>query len=49
LLKNYNPKVGENYPTFMSDYRTRGTPFFIVIDPNNDIAFGDFSLDADIL
>jgi len=33
----------------MSDYRTRGTPFFIVIDPNNDIAFGDFSLDADKL
>jgi len=45
----HDPKVGEDYPTFMTDYRTRGTPFFIVIDPNNDIAFGDFSLDADKL
>jgi len=45
----HDPKVGEAYPTFMTDYRTRGTPFFIVIDPNNEIAFGDFSLDADKL
>lgn len=45
----HDPKVGESYPTFMQDYRTRGTPFFIVIDPNNNIAFGDFSLDADKL
>ena len=43
----HDPKIGENYPTFMTDYRTRGTPFFIVIDPNNEIAFGDFGLDAD--
>jgi len=45
----HDPKVGENYPTFMQDYRTRGTPFFIIIDPNDQIAFGDFSLDADKL
>jgi len=45
----HDPKVGEQYPTFMSDYRTRGTPFFIAIDPNNEIIFGDFSLDADKL
>jgi len=45
----HDPKIGENYPTFMQDYRTRGTPFFVVIDPNGDIAFGDFSLDADKL
>jgi len=45
----HDPKVGDQYPTFMSDYRTRGTPFFVAIDPNNEIIFGDFSLDADKL
>jgi hypothetical protein len=45
----HDPKVDEAYPTFMQDYRTRGTPFFVVIDPNGDIAFGDFGLDADKL
>lgn len=45
----HDPKVGNQYPTFMNDYRTRGTPFFIVIDPAGDIIFGDFSLDADKL
>ena len=45
----HDPKNGDAYPTFMQDYRTRGTPFFIVINPNNEIVFGDFSLDADKL
>lgn len=45
----HDPKVGEAYPTFMNDYRTRGTPFFVAIDPAGQIIFGDFSLDADKL
>jgi len=45
----HDPKKGSDYPTFMQDYRTRGTPFFIVINPENEIVFGDFSLDADKL
>jgi len=45
----HDPKVGNDYPTFMQDYRTRGTPYFIVIDPAGEIAFSDFSLDADRL
>ena len=45
----HDPKNGDAYPTFMQDYRTRGTPYFIVINPNNEIVFGDFSLDADKL
>ena len=45
----HDPKNGEAYPTFMQDYRTRGTPFFIVIDPNNQVIFADFSLSADKL
>ncbi len=42
----HDPKNGIYPPTFMQDYGTRGTPFFIVIDPNGYVAFGDFSLDA---
>ena len=45
----HDPKVGNAYPTFMQDYRTRGTPFFIVIDPAGDLVFADFSLDAEKL
>lgn len=45
----HDPKVGGQYPSFMMDYRTRGTPFFIVLTPDNRLAFGDFSLDADRL
>lgn len=45
----HDPKVGDQYPTFMTDYRTRGTPFFVVINPDGSLAFADFSLDADRL
>ena len=41
----HDPKVGDAYPTFMSDYGTRGTPYFIVLDPKNEIIFSDFRLD----
>ena len=42
----HDPKVNGAYPTFMSDYRTRGTPYFIVLDPKNEIIFSDFRIDA---
>ena len=42
----HDPKVGDAYPTFMSDYRTRGTPYFIVLDAKNEIIFSDFRIDA---
>jgi len=45
----HDPKNGSEYPTFMQDYRTRGTPYFVVINPKNETVFGDFSLDADKL
>jgi len=45
----HDPKLGQAYPTVMQDYRTRGTPFFLVIDPNGGLVFADFSLDADRL
>ena len=30
----------------MSDYQTRGTPYFIVLDAKNEIIFSDFRIDA---
>ena len=32
--------------TIMKDYQTRGTPWFIFIDPENRIIFEDFHIDA---
>jgi hypothetical protein len=31
----------------MEDYRTGGTPWFIVIEPSGQVAFNSFELDAD--
>ena len=41
--------VAGGVPTIMEDYRTRGTPWFIIIDPSGEIVFSDFHLDADRL
>ncbi len=43
------PPAGATLPTFMEDYRTRGTPWFTVIDAGGRIIFSDFHLDADRL
>jgi len=40
------PAAGERHPTFMEDYRSAGTPWFTVIDPDGNIVFADFRLDA---
>ncbi|GAA6164017.1 hypothetical protein NBRC116590_17210 [Pelagimonas sp. KU-00592-HH] len=40
---------GDQYPSFMADYRTAGTPWFTVIDPSGAVVFADFRLDADRL
>ena len=40
---------GTRLPTFMEDYRTRGTPWFSVIDAGGAVIFSDFHLDADKL
>ena len=37
------------YPTVMADYRTRGTPWFIGLDPMGEVLHSDFRLDADAL
>jgi hypothetical protein len=40
---------GARLPTFMEDYRTRGTPWFSVIDAEGAVVYSDFQLDADKL
>lgn len=37
------------YPSVMADYRTRGTPWFIVLDPQDEVLHSDFRLDGDAL
>lgn len=44
----HDPADGR-YPSVMEDYRTAGTPWFILIDPKGEVVFNDFSLDADRL
>lgn len=39
----------DNYPSLMEDYRSAGTPWFILIDPNGKVVFNDFGLDAETL
>ena len=39
------PPAGERYPTFMEDYRSGGTPWFTVIDPEGNVVYADFRLD----
>ncbi|MBR2536579.1 MAG: redoxin domain-containing protein [Hyphomicrobium sp.] len=38
--------AGRRYPTVMEDYRTAGTPWFIVINPAGEVAYNDFQLDT---
>jgi hypothetical protein len=40
---------GARYPSLMTDYRTRGTPWFIVLDPMGEVLHSDFQLDAQSL
>ena len=40
------PPTGGQYPTFMEDYRSGGTPWFTIIDPEGQVVFADFRLDA---
>ena len=44
----HDPAVGR-YPSLMTDYETRGTPWFIVLDPMGEVLHSDFRLDGDRL
>ncbi|MGB7335443.1 MAG: TlpA family protein disulfide reductase [Salaquimonas sp.] len=41
------PPEGENYPTFMEDYRSGGTPWFTLIDPLGNVVYADFRMDPE--
>lgn len=41
------PPLGEEYPTFMEDYRSGGTPWFTLIDPSGDVVYADFRMDPE--
>jgi thiol-disulfide isomerase/thioredoxin len=43
------PAPGDRHPSFMEDYRSAGTPWFTIINPEGKIVFADFRLDADRL
>lgn len=45
-LPNSDPA---HYPNTMRSYRTRGTPWVTLIDPNGIIVFSDFHIDVDRL
>lgn len=41
------PPENERYPTFMEDYRSGGTPWFTVIDPDGNVIYADFRIDPE--
>lgn len=43
----YDPVAeGAEVPSVMQDYATAGTPWFIVINPDGEVIYNDFRLDA---
>lgn len=44
----HDSKNGQ-YPSVMEDYKSGGTPWFILINPKGEVVFNDFGLDADKL
>lgn len=43
------PQEGEPYPGFMQDYGSGGTPWFTVIDGEDNVIFANFDLNAERL
>ena len=43
----HDPGISGGYSTTMKNYRTGGTPWIIVIDPNRNVVFNNFSIDTD--
>ena len=47
LPMGHDPGTSDDYPTTMKNYRTGGTPWFIVIDPLQNVVFNDFTINAE--
>lgn len=43
----HDPGPEGGHPRTMIDYRTGGTPWMILIDPQGQVAFNDFGIDVD--
>lgn len=43
----HDPGLNEGHPQTMVDYRTGGTPWMILIDPQRQVVFNDFGIDVD--
>ena len=41
------PEAGQRLPSIMQQYKTGGTPWFILIDQQGKVVFNDFHLNAD--
>ncbi len=43
----HDPGPEQGHPQTMTDYRTGGTPWMILIDPERRVVYNDFGIDAD--
>ena len=43
----HDPGLDRGHPQTMTDYRTGGTPWMILIDPERRVIFNDFGIDID--
>ena len=47
LPMGHDPGSAESYPKTMKNYRTGGTPWIIVINPQREVVFNNFTIDTD--
>ena len=43
----HDPGPKQRHPKTMTDYRTGGTPWMILIDPERRVVYNDFGIDVD--
>lgn len=43
----HDPGLESGHPRTMSDYRTGGTPWMVLIDPERRVVFNDYGIDAE--
>lgn len=43
----HDPGIDGGYPATMVDYRTGGTPWMILINPQREVVFNDYSINVD--
>ena len=43
----HDPGVDDGYPATMNDYRTGGTPWMILINPQREVVYNNYNINAD--